>query len=370
MSRRRHPVARRIVAAASALVLALLAAGCADEGEIESSSEARLAEADVAFRSREYDRAGELYESVAEDAYAAGDTTTYVEACAMRARSHLVSSRQEEARPWLERAEARADVSEPLAWSRYLGARGRFEWTGGDSARATTTFREMFDYCRERELWSRAADAAHMVALTGDREERFEWAKRGIEMAESGGLDEWLGPLWNNLGWDYHDEERYDEALEALTKAREHHYRGEAELPKLIADYSVAHVKRMLGRYGEAEAELRAVLNGARRLHEEGNGQAIEWMGMSRWELGEIALAEGREADGLRLLEHALVELESAGMPEWGPDDWASRQARVEELRAAQPAPPVPPEPEDGTPGAAPGEGPPGGGYMGHSGDA
>jgi len=102
----------------------------------------------------------------------------------------------------------------------------------------------------------------------------------------------------------------------------------------------------MLGRLDEAEGEMRPVLEWARRLREEGNAEAVEWMGFARWELGEIAIANGRVRDGLRLLEHALTELEEARMPTWGADDWEKRNARVDELKEAHPEPEPPAEEE------------------------
>lgn len=313
-----------------ATALAAAATGCGGEPE---TFDARLAEAGAAFRGRDYAAAGDLFGSISEDALAAGDTTAYVEACAMRARSDLAVAKKEEGREWLALAQSRADVSDPRAWTSYLGARGRFEWQDGEPEAASATFREMFDYCSEREMWEGAVDAAHMVAITGPPGERYDWALRGIDMAERGGMEGWLGPLWNNLGWEYQDAGRYEEALDALEKAREYHSRGSGEIPRLIADYSVAHVERMLGRLGEAEAGMSAVHEWAERLHEQGNAEAVEWLGMSRWELGEIALARGRRSEAVGLLGAALEELEAAGMPDWDPEGWAERRKTLADLR-------------------------------------
>jgi len=313
-----------------AAALAAMGAGCGGETE---SFDARLAEADATFRGRDYAGAGEMFESISEDAFAAGDTTAYVQACAMRARSHLAVNKKEEGREWLALAADHADAADPIAWTSYLGARGRFEWQDGDLETATATFRGMFDYCQERDMWEKAVDAAHMVALTGPAEERYDWGLRGIDMAERGGMEGWLGPLWNNLGWEYHDAGRYEESLEALEKAREYHYKGGNDIPKLIADYSVAHVERMLGRLDESEAGMRAVHEWAESLHADGEGEAIEWLGMSRWELGEIALARGERETALELMTAALGELESAGMPSWDPEGWKKKSETLAGLR-------------------------------------
>ncbi|MBD3366859.1 MAG: hypothetical protein GF405_01640 [Candidatus Eisenbacteria bacterium] len=322
-----------IVVLVALAATALLVSGC---GEEQTPFAERLEQADESFNARLYEEAGAEYEEIADEAIAAGDTTTFVEACAMRARTHLIAGRIDEGRRWLDQAAARADITDPPAYSRFLGVRGRFEWQADeDPAGASETFREMFDYCSSREQWERAVDAAHMVALTGSPEERFEWARRGIAMADSGGLGSWLGPLWNNLGWDYIDAGRYEEGLDALERAREYHYQHGDSLSKLIADYSVAHAKMKLGRLADAKLMLREVFDTAERMHEKGSPNGIEWMGMSRWDLGEIAYAEGERAVAIELMTEALDELEQAGMPDWAPDDWAKRKSRLEEIRGA-----------------------------------
>lgn len=316
-----------------AIAAAVALTACDRSTTVSTELTDRLARTDEVFKDRKYEEAGELYEAIAEDADATDDVSAYVEACAMRARSYLIREEGATGRPWLERARERAQAAHPLGWSRYLGVRGRFEWKDGDNETATLTFREMFDFCEHHELWERAVDAAHMVALTGNPDEKFEWAVKGIEMAERGEMTGWLGPLWNNLGWDYVDAERYDEALDALVKAREYHYMGDRELPKLIADYSVAHVIRLVGELDRAEREMKTVFDWAERLHGEGERDAVEWMGFSRWELGEIAVARGDVAGGLALMEEALGELETAGMPNWYADGWKEKQDRVAELK-------------------------------------
>jgi len=316
-----------------AIIVTVALAACERSTTVSTELVDRLAQADDLFKDRKYEEAGDLYEAIAGDADAAGDVSAYVEACAMRARSYLIREEGATGRPWLEKAAARADEREPLGWSRYLGVRGRFEWKGGDNETATLTFREMFDHCERSELWDRAVDAAHMVALTGDPDEKLEWATKGIAMAEKGEMTGWLGPLWNNLGWDYVDAGRYDDARDALVKAREYHYMGENELPKLIADYSVAHATRLTGALDEAESGMRAVFDWAERLHGEGHADAVEWMGFSRWDLGEITVTRGDEAAGLAMMEEALGEFESAGMPKWDAVGWKEKQDRVAELK-------------------------------------
>ena len=323
----------RAVTAVLLLTIATTFCSCSSGTDTRPELTSQLAEADELFRNRDYAEAGTLYESVAERAEAAGDNEAYVEAAAMRARTLLATGDPERGRPWLDRAAAAATDSEPEGWSRYLSVRGRFSWKAGDLEDATRTFEEMFLYCEDHELWERAVDAANMAAITSGTQDRFEWSRRGIETAERGGMSDWLGPLWNNLGWNYYDEEMYDEAYDALVQAREYHRAGTNELPKLIADYSVAHLLMKRGLLEKARAEMTKVLDWAAEMDEGGSQDGMEWMGFSRWDLGEIALASGERSRGLKMMETALEELEAAGMPEWDPDQWAEKQTRLEEVR-------------------------------------
>ena len=124
-------------------------------------------------------------------------------------------------------------------------------------------FKELFDYCEANGLYERAIDATHMLALVVPHSERFAWARKGIAMAEAGELTGWLGPLWNNIGWDYVDAGEYEQGLNALEEARKYHYEGGQELAKLFADYSVAYVKRLMGDTSAAKTEMQAVLDRA-----------------------------------------------------------------------------------------------------------
>jgi tetratricopeptide (TPR) repeat protein len=324
----------RSVTVAAALATALMLISCAPDeaATVVKPLAARLEEADQMMRGGRDQDAGALYESIAVDALAARDTSAFVQASAMRAATCLYADQFDAGREWLARAERSARPSLPAAWARYLAMRGRYEKHDGENERASETFRELFDFSQEHNLPDQAVDAAHMLALTTTGDERFDWARRGIEMAEGAGMVGQAAQLWNNLGWDYVDAGRYEDGLQALEKAREYHDRGTAEIPKLIADYSVAYVKRRLGDEEASTAEMQSVLERASALAEQGNPDAPEWVGFSRWELGEIAVDRGDTEAGIGLMRQALAELEAAGIARWDPDDWEKKKTRVEEL--------------------------------------
>jgi len=297
-----------------------------------------LAQADELFRSRKYEDARLLYlqilESPEADSATGSDVEIRIEAMAQVARSYLILDEKEEGRNWLTRtAEVVDGEKQPSAWSRYLGVRGRFEWKDDDLARATSTFKMMYEFCRENELYERAVDAAHMVAITAPHEEQIFWAKRGIEAAEEGNMTGWLGPLWNNLGWSYDEMGEHDEALNALLKAREFHYSGKRDVPKLVADYSVGVQYRKLKNIEKALQWMKPAAEWADRLYAaEASVDHAEWVGWTHKELGEIAVLEGDGNQAKREYGVALEKLREAKMPDWDAEGFGKIEQKLADL--------------------------------------
>lgn len=101
--------------------------------------------------------------------------------------------------------------------------RGRLRRSAGDKEAALPLFESAFARALDSgEDWL-AGDAAHMCALAAPDQEGFiAWTTRGIELAEcSAAAAYWLGPLLNNLGWEYFDAGEHEQALEAFERALE-----------------------------------------------------------------------------------------------------------------------------------------------------
>lgn len=313
------------------LVLILLAT-LALAGD-ESRGAARLAEGWNLFRSHRYADAAEVFDAAATAAEEEGDTTLRVRALSMAARSRLAADDRKTGEERLAAAAALAKPEDPAAWNAFLSARGRFEWKAGENAKAAQTFEKLYDFCLAHDLFDAAIDAAHMAAITGTPEQQVEWAKRGIAAAEKGGLDGWLGPLWNNLGATHEDAGRYEEALDAYRKARHYHWLLGREINKLIADWAVGHALRLCGRNEEAGQWLRPVLAWAERRHAQAlDPETGEWVGLSLRELGYLARDEGRPDDARRDLTRAKSLLEKAGMEKWDPKAWKDLEEALASL--------------------------------------
>ena len=192
----------------------------------------------------------------------------------------------------------------------------------------------MYEYCLTHSLHERAVDAANMVSITGSSDERIDWGLKGIEAAEQGSLESWLGPLWNNLGWNYDETGDHDNSLNALLKAREFHYKGEKELPKLIADWSVGHAYRKTGQIDSALTWMTKVYERSVKRHNENpSPENAEWVGFSHKELGEIDLINNDIESAYEHFTEAQEYLQVAGMAEWDSKGYQEIIEKIEELR-------------------------------------
>lgn len=314
-----------LVGSLAAIEVTTKGAKMSDTVDIDADS--LLAEADALFQERDHDKALELYKRTVEVAKAEFNRPVEVEGLAQIARVNLIKGNKELGREFLDQAVKRASDSDPMGWSRYLGVRGRFEWQDDDLPKARQTFDTMFTYCNTNALWSRAVDAAHMIAIVAETvEEQVEWGRRGIEAAESGGVESWLGPLWNNLGATLYDDKQFEPALEAFIKAREYHWKYSGETAKLYADYHVGMTYRHMGQFEKSAQWIRPVLAWAERLGDHSAiGQACE-------ELGEIAIAEGRRGEGLALLKRSRDEYKKAGFEQSWKEVWDGINKRIEQV--------------------------------------
>lgn len=318
------------------LILALLLPLCAAAVDFKpkgasmsdsATADQLLQEADSVFQARDYAKALDLYTGVVEASRKEFNRSVETEALSQCARMNLLLNQKEAGRELLVKAAERADESDPMGWSRYLGVRGRFEWQDNDLPTARKTFDQMYTYCTTNALWSRAVDAAHMIAIVAETpKEQIMWNYKGIEAAEKTDQEQWLGPLWNNLGTIYYDQSQCDSALTCFLKAREFHWRHSGEVAKLFADYHIGMTYRRMGQFDEAATWLRPVLAWAERLdNHSAIGQACE-------DLGESYIGLGKKSDGLKLLKRAREEYKLEHFDEQLPDIYKALEKRIAEL--------------------------------------
>lgn len=208
------------------------------------------------------------------------------------------------------RADALADEAETLvasdtARARLALERGRIRRSSGDSEASRPFFESAYTGALTAEQYFLAADAAHMVALVApDRDGFVDWTQRGIGLAEEHQTASyWLGPLLNNLGWEYYEAGDFEPALDAFEQAlRAREREPEVGDGLALARYAVGKALRALGRADEAIPLLE---------------QAVAWAtdsdapdGWFHEELAEQYAAVGRHADARAQAALAIPLLE------------------------------------------------------------
>lgn len=169
---------------------------------------------------------------------------------------------------------------------RYLLERGRVFNSSKQPEKARPLFVEALELAKNDTY---AVDAAHMLGIL----DGLEWNVRAIALAESSPdprAKKWLGSLYNNTGWSYHDAGDYAKAMELFEKA----LAAQTKEPYLrIGKWTVARCLRSLGRVEEALAMQRAILP-----QDPSDGYIHE-------EIGECLKALGRAAEAEPFLAKA-----------------------------------------------------------------
>lgn len=213
--------------------------------------------------------------------------------------------------------------SSPLVRVRVLLERGRLFNSSGKPEKSVPLFLEAWKTSDSPALDYYAVDAAHMLAIVTPANEQVGWAEKAIALAKSKRhtrTEEWLGPLYNNLGWTHHDAGRYDEALTSFEAAMAAFNNLGTEKQVRIARWTVARAHRSLGNVEQALALQQALLAEL--------DAAGETDGYVHEEIAECLLALSRPDEATPHFAKAYALLSE--------DTWLVKHegARIERLRA------------------------------------
>jgi tetratricopeptide (TPR) repeat protein len=261
-------------------------------------------------------------------AQSSGDTSYLAQLLTQIARTEGLQRRFDDAHRTLDQVQAMLTADHKLARVRYLLERGRVFNSSGKPANARPLFLEALELAREIGEDNYAVDAAHMLGIIEPPQSALEWNLKALAMAESSAQPrarKWLGSLYNNIGWTYHDMQNYERALEIFRKALA--WREQAGEPDTIriAKWCVGRTLRSLGRVQEALALQQALLTEHQQAGSK-DGYVYE-------ELGECLLALGQPDNARPHFARAYAELSQ--------DAWlvANESARLERLKQLGSAP-------------------------------
>ncbi len=240
------------------------------------------------------------------------------------ARAEGLQRMVDEAHRTLDRVKDQLDKKPPIVRIRYLLERGRVFNSSGKPEQAKQLFVDAWELAQKANEDGLAVDAAHMVAIVEQGDESLKWTEIALEFAErssSEAAQQWLGSLYNNVGWTYHDQGEFEKALDHFQRALVWRQQRDDAVATRIAKWSVARAMRSLNQVEEALAMQQEL------LAEWESGGGVD--GFVFEELAEclFALERVHEARNYFQLAHAELVKDT-----WLAENEAPRLARLKEL--------------------------------------
>jgi tetratricopeptide (TPR) repeat protein len=250
------------------------------------------------------------------------DSPVYVELLTQIARSQGLQRNFAEAHQTLDEAERRLKPDNRQAYIRYWLERGRVFNSSKQPDQARPLFLQAWEAALAAGEDFYAVDAAHMLGIISPADEQLAWNLKALELAENSTdprARQWLGSLYNNIGWTYHDRGQDEQALALFQKAVTWREAAGQSVETRIARWCVARILRALNRVEEALA-MQQELRQALEASGESDGYVYE-------ELGECLVTLGNQAEAAPHFARAYHELSK--------DPWLveNEPARLERLR-------------------------------------
>ena len=252
------------------------------------------------------------------------DRGYYIELLTQLARTQSLQRKFDKAHEILDKAMKLISADHIVPRIRFMLERGRTYNSSKEYEKARELFHAAYLQSEKYGEDNLAIDAVHMLGIVDKDEESLKWNNLAIEMAERT-TDEkaksWLGPLYNNTGWTYHDMGEYDKALSIFEKNVEWHTKKNSGMQLYIAKWSVARCLRSLGRVEEA-LEMQMALRGKdNEMYSCEDGYNAE-------EIAECLFALGRAEEAKPYFSRAYEQLSK--------DSWVqdNDKEKLERLRA------------------------------------
>ena len=240
------------------------------------------------------------------------------------ARSRGLQREFDDAHRILDEAESALDDTCHVGRLRLSLERGRTFHSSGKKSEAFTQFLRAFVQGHRMDEENLTVDAVHMLAIVAEGDESVMWNELAIDLAERAEdpiAKRWLGALYNNIGWSYHDRDDFEGALDAWNKAEAWHMEHGRTHTQRIAKWAVGRGLRSLKRYGEALDKQQALLK-------EYESSGDEEAGFTREEIAENLLALGRADEAQPFFAGAYERLKEN---KWIAADEPERLARLKE---------------------------------------
>jgi tetratricopeptide (TPR) repeat protein len=179
----------------------------------------------------------------------------FLELLTQIARAQGLQRKFDQAHQTLDQVERRLTEGVSRSKIRYLLERGRVFNSSGHAEQARPMFERALDLAKQLHEDFYAVDALHMLAIVAPPEQSLSLNRQAIAFAEASKSEKarnWLGSLYNNTGWAYHDLGDYASALEIFENAETWQRSRDRVRETRIAAWCVARTLRSLGQIEEA----------------------------------------------------------------------------------------------------------------------
>ena len=247
----------------------------------------------------------------------------FLELLTQIARAQGLQQKFAKAQHTLDQVEKRLRPYPSHAGIRYALERGRVFNSSGHPDEARPFFEDAYNKANFLAEDFYAVDALHMLAIIATEQESLDLNLQAIDVAESSRQEKarnWLGSLYNNNGWSYHDIEDYETALEMFKKAEAWQRVHGNAVQLRIAQWTIGRTLRSLGRIEEALKMQRTIQKTL-----EGSGASD---GFVMEEIGECLLTLNRASESRPYFAKAFKELSQ--------DSWLVKQEpkRLQRLKS------------------------------------
>lgn len=229
------------------------------------------------------------------------DTDYEVQLLSQIARAQGLQGKFHEADSTLKIAEKLLTEDMQVANIRYLLEKGRLFNSLGDKEKARTLLLEAYEFGLTKELDLYTVDAAHMMGIVEPAAKKLDWSLMALEVAEKSEDERcrnWLGALYNNIGWTFFDLQKYEDALKIHQKGYEWRKTQNNVEATRIAKWSVARMLRALESYDEALVIQQEILQELENNDLLPDGYVFE-------ELAELNLQKGNKTNAKKYFTQA-----------------------------------------------------------------
>jgi tetratricopeptide (TPR) repeat protein len=270
----------------------------------------------------------EKFLSILDDVKNGSSLSRFIQLLTQIARTQGMQLKFEEAHKTLDEAENLLEELKPgneIAMVRYLLERGRAFNSEEKKDKAKEFFKDAFETAKKNNLEFHLIDAAHMMGIAETGEEGLKWnliATGLIENTSDDRSKKWLGALYNNTGWTYHDMGDYEKALELFRKNVDWHTKKNSGQELRIAKWCVGRTLRSLNKVNEAMIIQTDLLNEIKSKNLPDDGYVNE-------EIGECLLLRDKNIESKKFFMKAY---ELLSKDEWLVRNENERLKRLKEL--------------------------------------